>query len=123
MSDETTTAIELDKNAKQWAMLCHLSALIGLLGNGIGFLIAPLVVWLVKKNDHHFVDEQGREAVNFQLTMFLVILVSIPLCFIGIGFILLPIIGVLMVIFPIIAGIKASDGKSYRYPLTIRFIK
>lgn len=123
MSDETTAAIELDKNARQWAMICHLSALIGLLGNGVGFLIAPLVVWLIKKNEHPFIDEQGKEALNFQITMFLAVLVSIPLCFVGIGIILLPVIGVLMFVFPIIAGIKANDGKSYRYPMTIRFVK
>ena len=104
-------------------MICHLSALIGLLGNGIGFVLGPLVIWLVKREDHPFVDEQGKEAVNFQITMFLALFVCIPLMLVVIGFILAVIIAFLMIIFPIIGAIKASDGESYRYPLSLRLIK
>jgi uncharacterized Tic20 family protein len=104
-------------------MICHLAALVGLLGNGIGFLLGPLIVWLMKKDDDPFVDEQGKEAVNFQLTMFLAAIVSAVLILVLIGAFLLMIIAVLMIIFPIIGGLKAKEGEHYRYPLTIRFLK
>ena len=114
---------EPSKEARKWAMLCHLAALIGLLGNGVGFLLGPLVVWLLKKEDDPFVDEQGKEAVNFQITMFIAIVLCIPLLLLLIGFPLMIIIALMMTIFPIIGAIKANEGQSYRYPLTIRFIK
>jgi len=118
-----TSSVALSRDVRRWAMLCHLSALIGLLGNGIGFLLGPLFVWLMRKEDHPFVDEQGKEAVNFQLTMFLALFVSIPLLLIIVGLFLMAVIGLLMTILPIVAAIKANDGVAYRYPLTIRFIR
>jgi uncharacterized Tic20 family protein len=104
-------------------MICHIIALSGLLANGIGFLLGPLIVWLIKKEDHPFIDEQGKEAVNFQITMFIVAAICAILILAVIGIFLLPIVGLLMVIFPIIAAVRANDGIAYRYPLTIRFIK
>ena len=123
MSANEEQAGGIPREARKWAMICHLSALIGLLGNGIGFVLGPLVIWLVKREDHPFVDEQGKEAVNFQITMFLALFVCIPLMLVVIGFILAVIIAFLMIIFPIIGAIKASDGESYRYPLSLRLIK
>jgi uncharacterized Tic20 family protein len=111
------------QEVNKWAMICHLVALVGLLGNGIGFLVGPLVVWLVKKNDDPFIDEQGKEAVNFQITMFIAAFVSAILMFVFIGIILLIGVGLLMIIFPVIGAIKASEGVHYRYPVSIRFIK
>ena len=104
-------------------MICHLIALVGLLGNGIGFVIGPLVVWLMKKEEDPFIDEQGKEAVNFQITMMIAAAISAALMLILIGFLLIAIVAALMIIFPIIGGIKANAGEHYRYPLTIRFIK
>jgi uncharacterized Tic20 family protein len=104
-------------------MLCHLSALVGLLGNGIGFLLGPLIVWLIKREEHPFIDEQGKEAVNFQITMFIGFAVSAVLVFLLIGIPLLLILGVLDIVFPIIAAIKTSKGEHYRYPFAIRLIK
>jgi uncharacterized Tic20 family protein len=104
-------------------MLCHLCALIGLLGNGVGFLLGPLVVWLLKKEDDPFIDEQGKEAVNFQITMFIAIVLCVPLMLLLIGFPLLILIALMMTIFPIIGAVKANEGEPYRYPLSIRFIK
>ncbi len=110
-------------DAKKWAMICHISALSGLLGNGVGFILGPLIVWLIKKDDDPFIDEQGTEAVNFQLTMLIATIVSIPFCFILIGFLFLVVIFAMAVIFAIIAAIQASDGVHYRYPISIRMIK
>jgi len=113
----------ISKDARQWAMICHLLALSGLLANGIGFVLGPLVVWLVKRVDDPFIEEQGKEAVNFQLTMFLVAFLCIPFVFVLIGIPMLLLVFLLMIVFPVIAAIQAGEGTHYRYPLSIRFIK
>ena len=113
----------IPKDARNWAMACHLVALVGLLGNGIGFLIGPLIVWLIKKDEHPFIDEQGKEAVNFQITMFLAFIIAALLIFVLIGLLLLPILVVINIVFPIIAATKASTGEHYRYPFSIRLIQ
>lgn len=113
----------IPKEARNWAMAAHLMALVGLLGNGIGLLVGPLVVWLVKREDHPFINEQGKEAINFQLTMFIAFFAGAILIFAVIGLFLLPILGILDVVLVIVAGIKAANGEHYRYPFAIRFIK
>ncbi len=123
MNEQQNVKTGIPRDVRQWAMICHLSALSGLLGNGIGFLIGPLLVWLIKKEDHPFIDRQGKEAVNFQITMFIILFLSIILCLVLIGFLFLIVIGFVMVIFPIIAAVRANDGHEYRYPISIRFIK
>ena len=123
MTETAQSASSESRETRKWAMICHLIALVGLLGNGIGFLVGPLVVWLVKREENPFIDEQGKEAVNFQITMIIVALISGVLTLVLVGFILLIVVGLLMIIFPIIAAVKSSDGVHYRYPITIRFIK
>ncbi len=121
--NESAEAIALSaKEARKWAMICHLSALVGLLGNGIGFLIGPLVVWLIKREDDPLIEEQGKEAVNFALTMFLALFVSALLAIVLIGIPLLIAFGLMLVINPIIAAVKTSNGERYRYPISIRFL-
>jgi uncharacterized Tic20 family protein len=112
----------IPREARQWAMICHIICLVGLLGNGIGFLVGPLIVWLMKREDHPFVDEQGKEAVNFQITMMIALIVSALLTLVLIGFVLLLVVGLMATITPIFAAIKANNGEHFRYPLTIRFI-
>lgn len=109
-------------DARKTASLLHLSALLGLLGNGIGFILAPLVIWLLKRDDDPFIDEQGKEAVNFQITMTLAAIVAGVLIVVGIGLLLLPLVLIAMVVFPIIAAMRVRDGEPYRYPFTFRFI-
>jgi len=126
MTDPTEPTQEIQAipaEARKWGMITHVVALVGLLGNGIGFLLGPVIVWMLKREEHPFVDEQGKEAVNFQITMMIAGLISVVLMFVGIGFILIAVVGLVATIFPIIAGIKANEGESYRYPLTYRFIK
>ncbi len=122
MNENAEATALSDKEARKWAMLCHLSALVGLLGNGIGFFIGPLVVWLIKREDDPLIEEQGKEAVNFQLTMFLAMFISLLLAFVLIGIPLLIVFGLMMVINPIIAAVKTSNGERYRYPISIRFL-
>lgn len=111
-------------DARQAAMLAHL------LGALFGF-IGPLIIWLTQKDKHPFVDDQGKEAVNFHLFLLISYTVTsilwVILMFVTCGFgALVPIpliVTVLQLVFGIIACTKANAGEWYRYPLTIRFIK
>lgn len=123
MTDFAESTAIPSADARKWAMFCHLAALVGLLGNGIGFVLGPLIVWQIKKDEDPFIDEQGKESVNFQLTMFIAAIISGILMLVLIGFLLIAIVAALMIIFPIIGAIKANEGEHFRYPLTIRFIK
>lgn len=113
--------------ARDWAMVAHLSALVGLLGNGIGFVLGPLVVWLWKRDDHEYIREQALEALNFQITMFIGIAAAIVLMLtlvgIVVGILLLIVIGVMCVAMPIVAAVQAKRGVHYRYPFTLRLVK
>jgi len=115
--------VEEDKQARNWGMLCHLTALAALLGIPFGHLLGPLVVWLIKKNEYPFVDEQGKESLNFQISVTIYSLPLFILIFVLVGIPLLIALFVVDVILVIVAAVKASNGESYRYPLTIRFIK
>ncbi len=100
------------------AMLTHLSGII------LCFII-PLVVWLTQKDkpDRAWLNEQAKEALNFQITMFIVYLVCKVLMLLLIGFILLPIAWIFNLVFCIIAGLKVFEGVSYRFPVALRLIK
>ncbi|MDF7823511.1 DUF4870 domain-containing protein [Pontiellaceae bacterium B12227] len=112
------------KNERQWAMACHLAAVAGYLMPFIaGNFLAPLVIWLIKREDGAFVDEQGKEALNFQLSLLLYSFICGLLFLVAIGaFLLFPLI-VFGFVCPIIGAVKASEGRAYRYPMCIRFIK
>ncbi len=114
---------EVNKDARLWAMICHLSALAGLVVPVVGCVVGPLIIWQIKKEEFTFVDEQGKEAVNFQISMLIYGIVAGLLCFACVGFVLLPAVALVDLIFLLIAAVKANDGHHYRYPLTIRFIK
>lgn len=108
---------------RQMLMLMHLSQLLFIV-SGIGGLVVPIILWVLKKEEIQNMDAQGKEVVNFQISLFIYYFIAGILCFVLIGLIILPIIGLLNIIFPIIYGIKAKDGATdIRYPLTIRFIK
>jgi len=109
-------------------MFCHLAAFAGLVVPALGHVGGPLLVWLLKREQSPFIDAQGKEALNFQLT---VIIITAVVCIIGlltcgIGLIiLLPVLivlGVVDVVFPIIAAIRANNGEYYRYPFSLRII-
>lgn len=119
---------ETNPDARMWAMFCHLAALAGLLPISVlfGFIIGPLVVWLMKKDTHPFVNDQGKEAINFQISMMIyasvagLMTIIPPFC---IGPILASAIGIVDVVLAIVGGITANEGRPHRYPFTIRFIK
>ena len=104
-------------------MLTHLSALSGFFTGGLGAIIGPLIVWLIKKEEMPFVDEQGKESLNFQITMMLAAIVSAILVLVLIGFLMLLAVGIFDLVMVIIASIKANEGEHFTYPLTIRFLK
>jgi uncharacterized Tic20 family protein len=116
------TRIETDKDAKMFGMLCHLSALAGLV-IPFGSIVGPLVFWMLKRDQYEFVNQEGREALNFSISMVIYALVAGALIFVGIGLVLLPILALFWLIMIIIATIKSSAGESYRYPLNLRLIK
>lgn len=107
---------------RQWGMFAHLAALVGFV-IPFGNLIGPLIVWQVKKNEMPFVDDQGKEALNFQITVSLAVIVCLILLVVLIGALLLPIVGITALVLTVIAAIKANGGEAYRYPLTLRLIK
>jgi len=110
-----------EKEERTWGMLCHLSAFAGFV-IPYGGIVVPLVIWLVKKDEMPFVDDQGKEILNFLINLFIASLVCWSLMFVLIGFLLMPILIVYGFVMIIVASIKANEGVCYRYPLTIRLI-
>lgn len=119
---------------RQWAMFAHLPALLGgLVTTGwaasIGCVVGPLVIWLLKKETMPFVDDQAKEALNFNITIAIIMLALFVLGIVtlGIGFLLVVpimlIVGLGALVLIIIAAIKANDGVAYRYPFTLRLVK
>jgi len=107
---------QVSQSAKNMAVLCHL----------LGFFtcfIGPLIIWLIKKDDDPFIDQQGKEALNFQITVTIASIVGGVLSVICIGLLLLAAVGILDIIFVIMACVASSKGQAYRYPVSIRLIK
>ncbi|MEA3489549.1 MAG: DUF4870 domain-containing protein [Candidatus Omnitrophota bacterium] len=113
---------KLKSNERALAMCCHLSAFLGLIVP-FGNILGPLVVWLLAKEEYPLVDDQGREALNFQISLFLYSLVGFALVFLIVGIFFLVVLTLFALIQVIKASISANNGVKYRYPLSIRFIK
>lgn len=120
---EKKVTVEYSKDERTWAMLCHLTALAGFIGIPFGNILGPLICWLLKKEEYPFVNEQGKEALNFQITLTIAALIAGLLCLILIGIPILLAIIIGGVVLSIMAGIKANDGVSYKYPFRIEFFK
>lgn len=118
---------------RQWAMFAHLSALLGCIITGhwlgIGCFLGPLIIWLVKKDTMPFVDDQGKEALNFNITVGIIFLALLLLTVITLGLGVLiawpvgVVVGVAWLVLTIVAAIRANEGVRYRYPYTLRLIK
>jgi uncharacterized Tic20 family protein len=107
---------------RQWALICHLSGLSGYI-IPFGNIIAPLVIWSVKKEEFPMVDAHGKEAANFQISFTIWFFIAGIMVILLIGIPVIIALAVIHVVFVIIASIKADSGEVYHYPLTIRFIK
>ena len=118
-----------EPQARTWHMWAHLSALAGLIVP-FGNLLGPLLVWQLKKHDLPSVEAHGKAALNFQITVTIAVfgglLVAIPLAFVCIGYVLIPVVavvGIAGLVFSVIAGVKANDGQEYRYPYSLNLVK
>ena len=111
-----------DRDERMWGMLCHLAAFAGLLIPVAGNIVGPLIVYLLKKDEYSFVEDQGKESLNFQITVTLLLFVSGLFIIVGIGFLLLAIIGIASLVYTIIGAVRANEGEFYRYPWSIRFL-
>ncbi|HNV20217.1 MAG TPA: DUF4870 domain-containing protein [Candidatus Hydrogenedentes bacterium] len=120
----TDTPVEgYSKDERMWGMICHLAALAGFVGIPLRNVLGPLIVWLIKREEFPLVADQGKESLNFQISMTIYGVICIPLMFVVIGFLLGLALLIADVVFIIIAAMKANEGALYRYPLTIRLIK
>ena len=106
---------------RMWGMFCHLSALAGTI-IPFGNIIGPLVIYSLKRQEYDFVDDQGKEALNFQITMSILMIISGILIFVLIGIALLAIVGLFSIVFTVVGALKANQGEFYRYPFNIRFV-
>jgi uncharacterized Tic20 family protein len=112
------------KEERTWAMVAHLSGFLGF-GHLVPFanILGPLIVWVWKKDQFPLVDDQGKEALNFQITMTICFAITFALCFVLVGFAILAVLWPFYLIVMVIAAVRANEGVVYRYPLTIRFVK
>ena len=122
INQNTEQPLSFSKDERMWAMLAHISAVAGFVFP-FGNVIGPLLIWILKKEEFPLVNDQGKEALNFQISISIYVIISIVLIFVLIGIPILIILGLFALIMTIIASISAYDGKAYRYPLTIRLIK
>jgi uncharacterized protein len=112
---------ELTSEARNWGMFCHLIALLAM-PLGFGHIVGPLVIWLIKRNDHPFIDDQGKESLNFQISITIYTVLLSPTICIVIGLPLIAALWIANVIMIVVASIKASGGEAFRYPLTLRLV-
>lgn len=115
----TKTKAESDNT---WALLAHLSGFLGFV-IPFGNIVAPLLIWALKKQDSPFIESESKEALNFQLSVSIYMIIAVILVIVLVGFVLVPAVTVFDIIMIIMAAVASSKGTSYRYPLTIRFIK
>ena len=103
---------EKSQEARNMAILCHVLGIFG--------FFAPLVIWLSERDKHRFVDEHGREAMNYQVSL---MIYCAALCVVVVGVFALPVLAVVHVILSIMGAVNASRGQSWRYPIALRFLK
>ena len=120
MLTEPTTLIQ--EETKRWAVLLHLSTLLGLVSFGFG-LIVPIVIWQWKKPELPAIDGHGKVVANAILSYFAYSVLAFFLLFVLIGFALYWILGILFILYPLIGAIKAWNGEVWPYPLCFKFFK
>lgn len=133
-SPATGAAAAPGAEERKWAMFAHLSAILGALltsgwAGSIGFFVGPLIIWLMKRETMPFVNDQGKEALNFAITVSLAcfVLLLFTILSLGIGaLITIPLfagIGIAALVLVVIAAVKANEGVAYRYPVSLRLVK
>ena len=109
-------------NDNSLAVLMHLLGFAGFVFP-FGNIIAPLILWLIKRAESPLLDRTGKEVLNFQISYVIYAAVAGLLCFVLIGFLILPAIFILWVVFMVVAAVKTGNGEEYRYPMTIRLLQ
>lgn len=122
MADAEVGPEKQDRQTRQWAFILHISVLAGFLVPLAG-LIAPIVIWQLKKDQLPGIDAHGKNAINWIISAMIYAVVSVLLVFVIIGIPMLMALGAAGVAFPIIAAIKANHGELWKYPLAITFLK
>lgn len=123
-----------NQQARNWATGCHLAALAAYVGVPFGNILGPLIIWLLKKDQFPLVDEHGKQSLNFQISMIIyglvlgvaIIITAITVILISVAVLLGILLAFLVIadfVLVVIAAIKVSNGESYQYPFTIRFIQ
>ena len=110
------------KDERMWAMLLHLSVLLGFV-IPIAGLVAPIVIWQIKKDESAMLDEHGKVVMNWLISMFIYYVLGILLTFVLIGIPILIGLSIIGVAFPIIGGLKANSGELWKYPLSMTFLR
>jgi len=110
------------KQEKNWALFCHLGALAGYV-IPFGNIIAPLVIWLIKKEESTVIAQEGKKSLNFQISVAIYSIVAGLLTFIVIGMLLLPAVLIFNLVMIIIAAVKINKGEPFEYPLSLKLIK
>ena len=115
------TAVLSEEQENNWAMWAHISTFSSMLVP-LGNFLGPFVIWQLKKHESEFVADQAKEALNFQISVFIYMLISLVLIFVVIGIFLLIGLVLFSLIMVIVAGVKANEGEFYRYPMCLRLI-
>lgn len=110
----------MTKEERDYSMWAHFSTLSVLLG--VPGFIGPAVIWFLKKDESAVIAGQAKESLNFQISMFIYLVISGILMIVLVGFVLLPLVLIADIVFAVIAGVKAGEGVQYRYPFTMRFL-
>jgi len=108
--------------SRMWAALPHVSALSGFV-IPFGNIVGPLIIWLVKRDEMSFVDDQAKEALNFNISMTIYMAVAGVLVFVLIGIPIMIVLAITWLVLIVMAAIKANEGTAYRYPITLRLVK
>jgi uncharacterized protein len=111
------------QDERTWGMIAHLAAFAGLILPFAGSVIGPLVVWLIKRDQSQFVADQGKESLNFNISVLIAAVICGALIFVAIGILLCAALFIYWICVTIIAGIKASEGIRYRHRFTLRLVK
>ncbi|WP_194788735.1 DUF4870 domain-containing protein [Pseudomonas sp. UFMG81] len=122
MNDPDLPITPPSADVRQWAMFCHLAALLGLVVP-LGHLFGPLLLWHLKREQDPFIDAQGKEALNFQISVTVAGFVCFLLMFVFIGIVLFAVLMVAVLILIVLAAVRVNEGQAYRYPLIWRPIR
>jgi uncharacterized Tic20 family protein len=122
LQQENVPVFAPTREERTWAMLAHILPLPAI-SVAVGHIVAPLIIWLLKRDESAFVDDQAKEALNFQISFSIYGLICGALSLACVGVFLMIALGIAWVVLAIIATLRANDGIAYCYPLTIRLVK